>query len=137
MFYEILVVINPLWVESMTMQRENALTLSTTLANLAETMDKEDGEEEPLDDDILENEIEDDTYYPVRTQKILREHEEVKREIRVLFETLDLLLSSNTEMRKECKNIADLIAAASTTEGEDGDGEEEFSLEMGALNKRN
>ena len=72
------------------------------------------------------------TYYPVRTQQILMEHEEVKREIRVLFETLDLLLNSNSEMRKECNNIADLIAAASTTEGE-----EELTLEMGVLNNRN
>ena len=56
----------------------------------------------------------------------------MKREIRVLLETLDLLLNSNSEMRKECNNIANLIAAASTTEGE-----EELTLEMDVLNNRN
>ena len=136
MFYEILVVINPLWVETMTMQNDSpqkAFYLSTSLANLADAMDKEDREEQKRDEDkFRENEFEDDTYYPVRTQQILREHEEVKREIRVLLETLDLLLNSNSEMRKECNNIANLIAAASTTEGE-----EELTLEMDVLNNRN
>ena len=75
MFYEILVVINPLWVETMTMQNDSpqkAFYLSTSLANLADAMDKEDREEQKRDEDkFRENEFEDDTYYPVRTQQIL------------------------------------------------------------------
>ena len=66
MFYEILVVINPLWVETMTMQNaspKQAFYLSTSLTNLADAMDKEDRKEQKRDEDqFRENEIEDDTY---------------------------------------------------------------------------